>query len=37
MGSAKRLELRLKEYSPYIQTLTWPSNGEIDIDQKLVR
>ena len=37
MGSAKHLELRLKEYSPYIQTLTWPPNGEIDIDQKLVR
>jgi len=37
MASAKHLELRLKEYSPYIQTLTWPPNGEIDIDQKLVR
>jgi len=37
MGSAKHLELRLKEYSPYIQTLAWPPNGEIDIDQKLVR
>jgi len=35
MASAKHLELRLKEYSPYIQTLTWPANGEIDIDQKL--
>jgi serine/threonine protein kinase len=37
MASAKHLELRLKEYSPYIQTLTWPPNGEIDIDQKLTR
>ncbi|HET9992197.1 MAG TPA: protein kinase [Kofleriaceae bacterium] len=37
MASAKHLELRLKEYSPYIQTLTWPANGEIDIDQKLAR
>jgi hypothetical protein len=37
MGSARHLELRLKEYSPYIQTLTWPANGEIDIDQKLAR
>jgi hypothetical protein len=37
MASARHLELRLKEYSPYIQTLTWPANGEIDIDQKLVR
>jgi hypothetical protein len=37
MASAKHLELRLKDYSPYIQTLTWPPNGEIDIDQKLNR
>jgi hypothetical protein len=37
MASAKRLELRLKDYQPYIQTLTWPANGEIDIDQKLTR
>jgi serine/threonine protein kinase len=35
MASTKKLELRLKEYSPYIQTLTWPANGEIDIDQRL--
>jgi serine/threonine protein kinase len=37
MSSAKHLELRLKEYSPYIQELKWPANGEIDIDQKLNR
>ena len=37
MASAKRLELRLKDYQPYIQTLTWPANGEIDIDRKLDR
>ncbi|MEO8698547.1 MAG: serine/threonine-protein kinase [Kofleriaceae bacterium] len=37
MASAKRLELRLKDYQPYIQTLTWPPNGEIDIDRKLDR
>ena len=37
MESARTLELRLKEYSPYIQSLTWPANGEIDIDQKLSR
>jgi hypothetical protein len=37
MAEAKRLELRLKDYQPYIQQLTWPANGEIDIDTKLAR
>jgi hypothetical protein len=37
MAEAKRLELRLKDYQPYIQQLTWPANGEIDIDTKLGR
>ena len=35
MATAKTLELRLKDYQPYIQPLEWPANGEIDIDKKL--
>ena len=35
LETARKLELRLKDYSPYIQTLQWPANGEIDIDTKL--
>jgi hypothetical protein len=35
MDSAKRLELRLKDYAPVVQDLTWPANGEIDLDIKL--
>jgi hypothetical protein len=35
MASAKTVELRLKDYQPYIQNLEWPANGEIDIDKKL--
>ncbi|HUS28954.1 MAG TPA: protein kinase [Kofleriaceae bacterium] len=35
MGSAKLLELRLKDYKPYQQSLQWPANGEINIDAKL--
>jgi len=35
MGSAKLLELRLKDYMPYQQSLDWPANGEINIDAKL--
>jgi serine/threonine protein kinase len=37
MASAKTVELRLKDYQPYIQTLEWPANGEIDIDKKLLK
>jgi hypothetical protein len=37
MTSAKKLELRLKDYQPYIQDLSWPDNGEININQKLQR
>ncbi len=37
METAKKLELRLKDYSPYVQALAWPANGEIDIDTKLTR
>jgi len=37
MASAKKLELRLKDYRPYLVDLTWPANGEIDIDHKLER
>jgi serine/threonine protein kinase len=37
MDSAKRLELRLKDYQPYVQELSWPPEGKIQIDVKLVR
>jgi hypothetical protein len=37
MANAKQLELRLPDYQPHIQALTWPDNGEININQKLVR
>ena len=37
LTSAKQIELRLREYQPYIQPLTWPTNGEIDLDIKLTR
>ena len=36
MDNAKRLELRLKDYQPFIQDLTWPSDGKIRINAKLV-
>jgi hypothetical protein len=36
MSSAKKLELRLNGYEPVILDLVWPSNGEININQKLV-
>ncbi|HEY5945728.1 MAG TPA: protein kinase [Kofleriaceae bacterium] len=35
MSSAKSVELRLKDYQPYVQQLQWPANGEININQKL--
>ncbi|HET7500548.1 MAG TPA: protein kinase [Kofleriaceae bacterium] len=37
MDSAKRIELRLKDYQPYVQDLSWPPDGKIQIDAKLVR
>jgi hypothetical protein len=37
MGSTKKLELRLKDYQPHIQDLTWPANGQIDLDIPLQR
>jgi serine/threonine protein kinase len=37
MGSAKKIELRLKDYQPVIQALTWPANGEIDLEKNLTR
>jgi hypothetical protein len=36
MESAKRLELRLKDFQPYVQDLAWPADGKITIDVKLV-
>jgi hypothetical protein len=35
--SAKRLELRHKDYSPVIIDLVWPANGEIYVNEKLVK
>ncbi|MFN0253354.1 MAG: protein kinase domain-containing protein [Kofleriaceae bacterium] len=35
MQSAKKLELRLKDYQPFVQDLVWPDNGSIQIDAKL--
>jgi hypothetical protein len=37
MNSAKRLEIRLKDYQPYVQDLVWPAEGKIQIDIKLTR
>jgi hypothetical protein len=37
MDSAKRLELRLKDYQPFAQDLAWPRDGKIRINQSLVR
>ncbi len=37
MDSAKKLELRLKDYTPVVQDLEWPANGEIDLDIKLTK
>ncbi|MDB4953074.1 MAG: serine/threonine protein kinase [Myxococcales bacterium] len=37
LTSARQIELRLKEYQPYIQPLAWPANGEIDLDIKLMK
>jgi serine/threonine protein kinase len=35
MDSAKRLELRLKDYQPYQRDLQWPADGKISVDVKL--
>jgi hypothetical protein len=35
MASAKTLELRLKDYQPYIMQLQWPADGQVDLDIKL--
>jgi hypothetical protein len=37
MASSTTIELRLKDYQPYIKALEWPANGEISIDAQLVR
>jgi hypothetical protein len=37
MESAKTIELRLKDYQPYLQQLDWPTTGEITISKKLER
>ena len=37
LDKAKVVELRLKDYQPFVQPLRWPASGEIDIDAKLQR
>ena len=37
MGGAKKLELRLKGYQPFVTELEWPANGQITLDPKLQR
>ena len=37
LDNAKVVELRLKDYQPFVQPLKWPASGEIDIDAKLQR
>ena len=37
MSSAKKIELRLKDYQPYLEDLTWPSDGSIEIDARFKR
>jgi hypothetical protein len=37
MGAAKKLELRLKGYQPFVTDLEWPANGQITLDPKLQR
>ena len=37
MDSSRKIELRLKDYQPYVQDLTWPSDGSIEIDARFKR
>ena len=37
MDSSKKIELRLKDYQPYVQDLTWPSDGTVEIDARFKR
>jgi hypothetical protein len=37
MAAAKRVEIRLKDYRPYVQDLVWPPDGTLTIDRKLER
>jgi serine/threonine protein kinase len=37
ISTAKKLEIRLKDYRPYLQDLEWPVSGEITIDRRLER
>jgi len=33
MATAKKIELRLKDYQPIVKALDWPANGQINIDE----
>ena len=33
MATAKKIELRLKDYQPIVKTLDWPPNGQINLDE----
>ncbi|HSK01821.1 MAG TPA: PEGA domain-containing protein, partial [Kofleriaceae bacterium] len=37
MGTARRLELRLKGYQRFVADLEWPASGQISLDAKLQR
>jgi len=37
MATARKLELRLKGYQPFVSDLDWPANGQITLDPKLQR
>jgi eukaryotic-like serine/threonine-protein kinase len=37
IATARTLELRLKDYQPHVVDLTWPSNGQIDLDIALTK
>ena len=37
MTAVRKLELRLKDHQPFIQDLSWPDDGQLQIDAKLKR
>ena len=37
MATTKKLELRLKDYQPFVSELKWPPNGQLSFAPKLVR
>jgi hypothetical protein len=37
MATTKKLELRLKDYQPFVSELKWPPNGQLSFAPKLLR